>query len=529
MFFVLTFLITQILAVDTPASIRKQISQSKYQAAFSASNSLITQKGILDADNILFYLRGYSNVHLGKFDDGISDLSRFLRSSTQIDPKDKKSAYSLRATAFLKIGNLEDAHSDATNSKDNQLLKQIRQATLLLESATSNQTSLTYSLEKYNQLLKICPKSATFLGKAASIALEMGNTTYFNDLIQKAFAISPHDPKLLEMKGKYHFSTNELALAKKFANICTNRASDPSKCTALLKSINNFQKTEKEAASAIANKTFDLAQQKIEVCNSIIQKYASSDSPIATHIKGLQVKVLLAKNKKEEAVDYLNDLIKVSPNNENLYLQRGELLLELEDYSGAMNDFQFVRQKTKKGTATNKKVLNLIEKTSKLQEKEKNVDYYTVLGLKRGSSISDVKSAYRKLVVKWHPDRFKETLKKKEAEKKMKMINRAYDVLSDAEKKRMYDLGQDPENPMPNNSGFYQEQSNNDQQRFYTNNGGGSQRHFRFNSGGRTFDYQGGGFDDFADIFAMFRGGGFQTTSQRKKTTTRTKQQQRRK
>ena len=63
-------------------------------------------------------------------------------------------------------------------------------------------------------------------------------------------------------------------------------------------------------------------------------------------------------------------------------------------------------------------------------------DYYEVLGVDRGADDSTIKSAYRKLAKKYHPD---VNPGDKEAEKKFKEASEAYAVLSDAEKRKQYD------------------------------------------------------------------------------------------
>src|SRR5579871_2321903 len=69
-------------------------------------------------------------------------------------------------------------------------------------------------------------------------------------------------------------------------------------------------------------------------------------------------------------------------------------------------------------------------------------DYYAVLGVPKGAAEKDIKSAYRKLARKWHPDQNPEN--PKEAEEKFKEISEAYEVLGDPDKRRKYDvLGSD--------------------------------------------------------------------------------------
>ncbi|KAG6393715.1 hypothetical protein SASPL_144282 [Salvia splendens] len=65
------------------------------------------------------------------------------------------------------------------------------------------------------------------------------------------------------------------------------------------------------------------------------------------------------------------------------------------------------------------------------------VDYYKILQVDKNAKDDDLKKAYRKLAMKWHPD--KNPNNKKDAEAKFKQISEAYDVLSDPQKRAVYD------------------------------------------------------------------------------------------
>ncbi len=123
-------------------------------------------------------------------------------------------------------------------------------------------------------------------------------------------------------------------------------------------------------------------------------------------------------------------------------------------------------------------------------------DYYETLGVAKTASAAEVKSAFRQLARKHHPDVAKPK-EKAAAEEKFKTINEAYEVLSDPEKRAKYDqLGADWNQP----GGF---QPPPDWGR--GGGGGGFRRAGGGNGGGVEFEFGGTGFSDF---FEAFFGGG---------------------
>lgn len=123
-------------------------------------------------------------------------------------------------------------------------------------------------------------------------------------------------------------------------------------------------------------------------------------------------------------------------------------------------------------------------------------DYYEVLGVSKNASASEMKQAYRKLALKWHPDR---NPNNKEAESKFKEINQAYEVLGDPKKKEAYDqFG----HSAFENGGFNRSEGQGPFSYTYSTYGGNA-------GGGSPFEgFDFGGFSDPFEIFEQFFGGG---------------------
>ena len=113
-------------------------------------------------------------------------------------------------------------------------------------------------------------------------------------------------------------------------------------------------------------------------------------------------------------------------------------------------------------------------------------DYYEILGVSKTATDDELKKAFRKKAKQWHPDANPDN--KKEAEAKFKEVNEAYEVLSNPQKRQMYDQFGTAD---PQQAGF----------------GGGP-----FGGGNGYYSYSTSDFGDFGDlgdIFSSFFGGGF--------------------
>lgn len=123
----------------------------------------------------------------------------------------------------------------------------------------------------------------------------------------------------------------------------------------------------------------------------------------------------------------------------------------------------------------------------KIDKMASSQDFYEILGISKNAAAEEIKKAYRRQALKWHPDKHSGS-SKKNAEQKFKEINRAYEVLRDPQKRQTYDqLGR---------SAF--------EQGGFGSAGGPFGQAGGFHQGPFTYTYSTGGNVNFEDLFGGF-------------------------
>jgi len=203
----------------------------------------------------------------------------------------------------------------------------------------------------------------------------------------------------------------------------------------------------------------------------------------------IEARLLRAKGDREGALAVLD---KSFDNNHGhgmneLHFERGEINFELKNWDAAIFDLQAINDPNNQMFG---KAQQLLQRAQQEKKKADRVDYYEILGVDEHASHAEITAAYKKCVRKYHPDQFSDKEKKAEAEKKMKNVNIAYDIIGNEEKRRIYDMGQDPDNPGLNTQGFSGNPFDIINQVFSMNGfpfhggeGGGGFRRVQFNNG----------------------------------------------
>ena len=136
------------------------------------------------------------------------------------------------------------------------------------------------------------------------------------------------------------------------------------------------------------------------------------------------------------ALHDINASIKLNNKYWKSYQRRANINIRLKYSEQAKDDLRKVLELD----PNNKEARSLLEDILKEERKKGAKDLYMILGVNRNSTIDEIRKEFKKLVIKWHPDKHNETEEKKIfAEKKFKEINSAYHILIDPYKREIYD------------------------------------------------------------------------------------------
>lgn len=145
----------------------------------------------------------------------------------------------------------------------------------------------------------------------------------------------------------------------------------------------------------------------------------------------------LKKKQLKEALAQARQATQLDPNYAKAFAKRAEIEKELKEYECSLNCFNRAKQLDPSMQLEGK-----IKAVAAEVKKAGKRDFYLVLGVDKKSSTEDIKKAYKKLVYKYHPDKNTGSADDQtQAEKRFKEVTEAYEVLSDPERRKRYDLG----------------------------------------------------------------------------------------
>jgi DnaJ family protein C protein 7 len=380
---------------------------------------------------------------LNKFNKYIEDCNETLNieaNHTKAMRRKGRSQYCLGDFHEAKESFNKAIEIDPNDSTLKDELNEVLRVESLNKQATDYLASdkLTDALSEIKQMLRICPNFAEAKIKYIEVLARMGETQSAIQRSNEYLSELSTNTDYLYVRGLALYYEGSPENAKKTWKEALRLDPDNIKCREALRRMNRQEEAKEKGNAAFKAGNHEDAvkfytegiEQDIKNKNLVSQLFANR---AAAKMK--------LKNYKEALGD-CDQAIQFNENYAKAYLRRGEIRMELEEFEEAKRDFNKCHEIDPTLGARQR-----IKDADLEAKKAARKDYYKILGVEKTAGDIEIKKAYKKLALQWHPDKNnKDEESRSQAEVKFKDINEAYSVLSDAQKRQRYDSGADLEN-----------------------------------------------------------------------------------
>ncbi|CEI87726.1 hypothetical protein G6F70_007054 [Rhizopus microsporus] len=373
-----------------------------------------------------------------KYKEAISDC----RTATDLDPTNAK-AYSRGGKCHLNMGNVEEAArllqrayelDPKSAQREYNALQNVQMYLAQVKTFMENdQYPLARnSLDRAISFIDADQVPVKWRVLQAECALGEKNYSEASRIVNSLIRLDSQNPDALYLRARVFYSQGD---NQKTAAHCVEALRcDPdfAKARSLLKMAKAIE-AQKEAGNAAfkANRLSD-AYDAYTAALQIDPNNAHMNARLYSN----RAAVLQKQKKFEDALLDCDKAIELDNEFYKAYSRRAACYMETEKYEEAVRDYQRLVQTD----GSNREYQNLLRKAELELKKSQRKDYYKVLGLTKTATETEIKKAYRKLALQYHPDK---NAGDEKAEVRFKEIGEAYAILSDPQKKARYDSGVD--------------------------------------------------------------------------------------
>ncbi|CAF2362481.1 dnaJ protein P58IPK homolog [Brassica rapa] len=384
--------------------------------------------------------RASQSIKVKRFSDALDDLNAAI----EVDPA-LSDAYFKRASVLRHFCRYEDSENSyhkylelhPGDSNAEKELSQLHQAKSALETASS-----LYESKDIGKALEFVDKVVLVFSPACSkakllkVKLLMVSKDYSAAISETGYILKEDENNLeaLLLRGRAYYYLADHDVAQRHYQ--KGLRLDPEH-SELKKAYFGLKKLLKKTKSAEDNASKGKLRVSIEDYKAAIAMDPEHTAHNVHLYLGLcKVSVRLGRGK--EGLDSCNEALNIDSELTEALHQRGEAKLLLEDWEGAVEDLKQAAQ-----SSQDMEIHEALGRAEKALKMSKRKDWYKILGISKTASISEIKRAYKKLALKWHPD--KNVDNREEAENQFREIAAAYEVLGDDDKRARFDRGEDLE------------------------------------------------------------------------------------
>ncbi|KAF9969534.1 hypothetical protein BGZ73_008093 [Actinomortierella ambigua] len=449
------------------------LAQAEYSLALQSYDTAIDK----DPTNFSsYYKRAVTYLTLGRHNQALDDFSTILKLKPDF------------TQALLQRGKIYTKHGEFDKAKEDLSAYLAKNP---VESTQSNEVpELLDSVDEASQALNIA-KAAAAQGKYEDCIKVLGNAVLTAPLykpfrLQRAechiargeveeavndFSRATHnaatDPKLMHrLSTLSYFSLYAPQQALAQIKLCINFDPENKLCKALFRKIKNMEKDiakldadlEKGRWAGAINKAIGAEKGLVRPVEEDSKAMEQENNATGTLPKRLLLKIYTAackayteSNDAKNTLKWCTSTLSLDDTSVEGMVGRGMAHMMNDEFEEAVQDFTKAQELA---GGQDRSIHEKMSKAQRLLKQSKQKDYYKILGVPRSATKREIKKAFRKLALEWHPDTYKGDLPKDQVEKKMASLNEAYEVLSDDELRQRFDNGDDPNDPQSGQNPF---------------------------------------------------------------------------
>ncbi|XP_047334375.1 dnaJ protein P58IPK homolog [Impatiens glandulifera] len=412
--------------------------------------------------------RASQSIKMKRYTEALDDLN----SAIEADPKFSE-AYWNRGTILRQLCRYEDAEMNYKrylemrpgNSAAEKELSQLLQARDALETATNlfDSGDFTKSLDYVEKIVLVFSPSCA-RANLLKIRLLLASKDFSRVISEAGFLLKEDENNLdaLLLRGRAYYYLADHDVASRHYQKGLRSDPEHSELKKAYFGLKNLLKKTKSAEDNVDKGKLRLAVEDYKAALAMDPNHTAHN----VHLHLGLCKVLVKLGRGKDAINSCTEVLSIDEELVDALVQRGEAKLLIEDWEGAVADLKSAAERSPQDMNIREPLMRA-EKALKISKRK---DWYKILGVSKTSSMAEIKRAYKKLALQWHPD--KNVDNREAAEEKFREIAAAYEILGDEDKRTRYDRGEDSEDMSGGGGGG-----------FNPFGGGGQQFNFHFEGG----------------------------------------------
>ncbi|XP_073155329.1 dnaJ protein P58IPK homolog [Henckelia pumila] len=392
-------------------------------------------------DAAALFERVSESIKMKKYSEALADLNAAIGADPALSE-----AYWRRASVLRQLCRYEESEKSYKkflemkpgNSVAEKELSQLYQAQNAFDSSNSlfETGEFSKALEYIDKVVLVFSPACT-KAKLLKARLLIASKDYSSAISEAGYILKEEDDNLeaLLLRGRAYYYLADHDVATRHYQLGLRLDPEHGELKKAYFGLKNLIKKTKSADDNASKGKLRLAVEEYKAAIALDPNHTAHN--VNLHL-GL-CKVLVKLGRGQDAVTSCTEVLEIDGDSVEALTQRGEAKLLIEDWEGAVADLKSAYEKSPQDMNI-REALMRAEKSLKLSQRK---DWYKILGISKTASMSEIKKAYKKLALQWHPD--KNVDNREEAEAKFREIAAAYEILGDEDKRTKYDRGEDIE------------------------------------------------------------------------------------